>query len=253
MFAEERQERIVNIVNQRRTVKVSELSNELETSEATIRRDLEELQKQKRIIRTHGGAMSAYLVGKAVTVSELMTKDAELKRRLAQLAYEQIDDYDTILVDTSSTVNELIQLVASGPKQNLRVITTSLMAVKALERCSNCAVQIVGGDMNYEHQTIEGSVACRMIRDIRVDKCFIGINGIDETYGFSTPRYADADIKSCMVESANCSYVLADHSKLGKTYLAKVTPPDCLITDRCSNDFSYDLLGDNMEVLFVTP
>ena len=107
--------------------------------------------------------------------------------------------------------------------------------------------------MNYEHQTIEGSVACRMIRDIRVDKCFIGINGIDETYGFSTPRYADADIKSCMVESANCSYVLADHSKLGKTYLAKVTPPDCLITDRCSNDFSYDLLGDNMEILFVTP
>lgn len=65
MFAEERQERIFQIVNQRSSVRVSELSDELDISEVTIRRDLDELQRQKRIIRTHGGAMSTYSVGKA--------------------------------------------------------------------------------------------------------------------------------------------------------------------------------------------
>ena len=59
MFAEERQEKIYQIINQRNSVKVSELSGELDISEVTIRRDLEELQKQKRIVRTHGGAMAA--------------------------------------------------------------------------------------------------------------------------------------------------------------------------------------------------
>ncbi|NLV86512.1 MAG: DeoR/GlpR transcriptional regulator [Clostridiales bacterium] len=251
MFPEERQQKIYKIVTQRRSVKVSDLSNELEISEATIRRDLEELQKQKRIIRTHGGAMSAYFVGKAVTSSELLYKDSELKQQIAQIAYDMIDDHDTLLMDTSSTVHELIKLIASGTKSHLRVITTSLMAIEALSKSRNCNVQLVGGDVNYEHQTCEGSVACRFIRDIRVDKCFIGINGIDESYGFSTPRYADADIKSHMIESSNCSILLADHTKIGKTYLAKITEPDCLITDCREMDFSYEMLGDNVDVIFA--
>ncbi len=251
MFPEERQQKICDIVTQRRSVKVTDLSNELEISEATIRRDLEELQKQKRIIRTHGGAMSAYFVGKAVTSSELSYKDSELKQQIARVAYDMIDDYDTLLMDTSSTVHELIKLIASGTKSHLRVITTSLMAIQELSKSSNCTVQVVGGDVNYEHQTSEGSVACRFIRDIRVDKCFIGINGIDETYGFSTPRYVDADIKTHMIESSNCSILLADHTKIGKTYLAKIAKPDCLITDRREMDFSYEMLGDSVDVIFA--
>lgn len=251
MFPEERQQKIFDIVTQRRSAKVTDLSNELEISEATIRRDLEELQKQKRIIRTHGGAMAAYFVGKAITSSELKHKDSELKQQIALIAYDLIDNYDTLLMDTSSTVHELIKLIADGTKRHLRVITTSLMAIQELSRSTNCSVQVVGGDVNYEHQTSEGSVACRFIEGIRVDKCFIGINGIDETYGFSTPRYADADIKDYMIKSSNCSILLADHTKLGKTYLAKVSSPDCFITNRRVMDFSYDLLGHSVETIFA--
>ena len=252
MFAEERQERIFQIINQRNSVKVSELSNELETSEVTIRRDLEELQRQNRIIRTHGGAMSTYNVGKPIAFSHLMSKETALKKQIAMAAYNMISEYDTILLDTSSTVNELVELIAQGSKKNLRVITTSITAVQTLAKTSNCTVQIVGGEVNSDHQTVEGSAACRFIKDIRVDKCFVGINGVDEEFGFSTPRYADADIKTNMFHAAHCSFVLADRTKLGKTYLAKIDAPNYLITDQMVAGFAYENLAPATNVIFAS-
>lgn len=243
MFAEERQEKIFQIVTQRNSVKVSELSDELDISEVTIRRDLDSLQRQKRIIRTHGGAMAAYSVGKGVVYSQLAAKQVDLKRSIALAAYELIQDEDTILLDNSSTVSELVNLIASGSKKDLRIITTSLVAPQLLAESQNCTVQIVGGEVNFKYQSTEGSVACQFLREIRVDKCFIGINGVDENFGFSTPRYSDADVKRDMLRSAHCSIVLADHTKLGKTYLARIGAPDYLITDEMVTGFAYENLA----------
>ena len=251
MFAEERQERIFQIVNERSSVKVSELSEELDISEVTIRRDLDELQRQNRVIRTHGGAMSTYNVGKPIVFSNLMTRETAQKQKLAKIAYSMIQEYDTILLDTSSTVNELVQLIANGPKKNLRVITTSILALQTLAKTANCTVQIVGGEINYMYQTVEGSAACRFIRDIRVDKSFVGINGIDEKFGFSTPRYEDADIKTAMFQAAHCRFVLADHTKFGKTYLTKIDAPDYLITDHAVAGFAYENLAPTTTVIFA--
>lgn len=242
MFAEERQEKIFQIVTQRNSVKVSELSDELDISEVTIRRDLDVLQRQKRIIRTHGGAMAAYSVGKAMMYSTLASKQVDLKRLIAMAAYDMIQDDETILLDNSSTVSELAKLIASGNKGNLRIITNSLIIPQILAQSSNCKVQIVGGEINFAYQSSEGSVACQILRDIRVDKCFIGINGVDEEFGFSTPRYADADVKREMLHSAHCSIVLADHTKLGKTYLARIGTPDYLITNQMMAGFAYENL-----------
>ena len=242
MFAEERQEKIFQIVTQRNSVKVSELSDELDISEVTIRRDLDALQRQKRIIRTHGGAMAAYSVGKATLYSQLVSKQVELKRLIALAAYDMIQDDETILLDNSSTVSELAKLIAGGSKKSLRIITNSLVIPQLLANSENCTVQIVGGEVNFKYQSTEGSVACENLRGIRVDKCFIGINGVDEEFGFSTPRYADADVKRNMLHSAHCSIVLADHTKLGKTYLARVGKPDYLITDEMVAGFAYENL-----------
>ena len=242
MFAEERQERIFQIVNQRSSVRVSELSDELDISEVTIRRDLDELQRQKRIIRTHGGAMSTYSAGKGKTYSQHAAREVNLKQKIAKTAYEMIQDDDTILMDNSSTVNEVVKLIAQGNKKNLRIITTSLVAPSLLADAENCTVQIVGGEVNFKYQSVEGSSACRFIRGIRVDKSFVGINGVDEQFGFSTPRYADADIKNDILHSAHCSIILADHTKLGKTFLAHVDAPNYLITDEMRSGFSYEAL-----------
>lgn len=251
MFAEERQDKIYDIICQRRSAKVSELSNLLEISEVTVRRDLDELQRQKLISRTHGGAVLQYSVGKAITAEELISKDQKSKQKIAKTAYEMIVDDDTLLLDSSSTVYELVKLIAVGKKKDLRVITTSLLVLQTLLECENCTVMIVGGEVNRSHHTVEGVVANRFIKDIRVDKCFCGVNGIDEEFGLSTPRYEDAEIKNLIEKSAVKSYILADYTKFGKVYLAKVAAPGYLITDRMLEHFPYETMGNQTEIIFA--
>lgn len=252
MFAEERQSKIYEIIYQQQTVKVTELSRLLDISEATIRRDLDEMQLQNKIIRTHGGAMLAYSVGRPINSAELMAKDVELKHRIASVAYEHIKDHDTLLLDSSSTVYELARLIASEQRANLRIITTSLLVVQALANCKSYKVMIIGGEINYSHNTVEGYVASNAIKQIRVDKSFMGINGIDENFGFSTPRYEDAEIKTQMVNSAVESFVLADHTKFNKVYLVKVEATvTCLITDTQISGFPYEMINDELEIIFV--
>ena len=244
MFAEERQEVIFQIVNRRGSVRVAELSEELDISEVTIRRDLEELQRQNRVVRTHGGAMSTYSAGNGKSFSQHAVREVEQKRRIAKAAYSMVLDDNTLLLDNSSTAIELLRLIAAGGKKNIRIITTSLLAPTILKDVEGCTLQIVGGEVNFTSQSVEGSSACSFLRGVRVDKCFVGINGIDEEFGFSTPRYMDADIKNCIIHSAHCSIILADNTKIGKSFLAHVDAPDYLITDRKVPGFSYDALTE---------
>ena len=255
MFPEERQKKIIGILDEQKSVRVAELSKMLETSEVTIRRDLEELDKQNKLIRIHGGAMSAYSVGKAISAPELISnaKCIEEKRAISKLAYEYIDDYDTILMDSSSTVYELVKLIAAGTKRNLIIVTTSPLAVTALkDKGDNCKVIMLGGKFNYTHNTVEGYMAACLIKDMRADKCFFGINGIDESFGYSTPRPVDAEMKTLMAASSVHSFMLADSTKFGKSYFAKVNVEvDYIITDARLERVSYSWLEGKTTLLFA--
>lgn len=251
MFQEERHQKIVEIINKRRTARVSELSQELEISEVTIRRDLDELQRKKLIIRTHGGAMSNHSVGKAIVYEELINKNEDLKKRIARVGYDFIDEHDTIIIDNSSTAIELIKCIVAGEKRNIRIVTTSIAAIQHLSGIDRISVQVVGGVINYPHRAIEGSVSCRNIRELRVDKCFFSVNGVAEDFGLSAPRYEDADIKNAMLDVSNCGILLCDHTKLGKSYLAHVQYPDYLITDTKISGFQYDKLDEDLDIIFA--
>ncbi len=112
---------------------------------------------------------------------------------------------------------------------------------------------MAGGVVNYAYNTVEGHIANRFIKDIRVDKCFIGINGIDEDFGYSTPRFEDAEIKALTVGSSNQSFILADRSKFGKVYLARVNIVcDYLITDSRQSEYPYDALDPQTTVVFAS-
>jgi len=251
MFAEERQEKIFELICREQSVKVTELSELFDTSVVTIRRDLDVLQQQNKVLRTHGGAILPYSVGKAIQAQDLMTKNVAEKQMIARRAYARVADYDTILLDSSSTVFELCRLLLAQKKKRLRIITTSLQAIQLLSDCEGYSLMIVGGEFNRFHQTVEGYSASRFIREIRVDKCFIGINGIDESFGFSTPRYEDAEIKSRMIASSVESYILADHTKIGRVYLTSVDACNFLITDRKVAGFDYDAIDEDLTVIFA--
>ena len=108
MFSEERKEKILEIVNRKKTVKVSELSTILKASEVTVRRDLDELHNEQKLYRTHGGAMVMRHEQNEIPWQELRVRQQEEKAKIAKVAYKYICDNDVIVMDDSSTVQELL-------------------------------------------------------------------------------------------------------------------------------------------------
>ena len=147
---------------------------------------------------------------------------------------------------------ELVKLLARNEKKNLIIITTSALTVVALSGLDSSRVIMAGGTVSYAHNTVEGHMTSKFIRVIRVDMCFIGINGIDEEFGYSTPRFEDAELKVLSMASANQSFILADHTKFGKVYLTRVDAVcDYLITDTRQNGYPYESLEPQTTVVFV--
>lgn len=254
MFPNERIQRIVDMVNEHGAVRVTELSRLLDVSEVTVRRDLEQLSREKRLQRTHGGAISMHPVGDEITAPELIRSQKHVaeKRRIAQVAYDMINEKDTVFLDGSSTVNELAKIIAREDAKRLYVITPSLTVLYALKDCENASVIMLGGEVNYRLGHVEGTLCTESIRNMRADKCFIGINGIDQSFGFSFPRLIEIDLKCSMMKASRQSIVLADHSKFGRIYMARLSERcDYVITDTRLKDYDYQWLTEACTVLFA--
>ena len=254
MFSNERLQRICDLVNERGSVRVTELSALLDVSEVTVRRDLELLSKEKRLQRTHGGAVSVHPVGEEITAPELIRsrRHADEKRLIAHAAYEMIKDRDTIFMDGSSTVNELAGLIARRDDKRLIIITPSIGVLLTLKECGSASVIMLGGEVNYRIGHVEGTLTTESIRNMRADKCFIGVNGIDQSFGFSFPRLIEIDLKCGMMKSSRQSIVLADHSKFGKVYMSRLSERcDFVITDTRLKDYDYEWLTNESTLLFA--
>ena len=254
MYANERLRRICDLVNEKGAVRVADLSRLMNVSEVTIRRDLETLAQDRRLQRTHGGAISMQPVGAEITAPELIRsgRNVEEKRLIARVAYDMINDRDTLFMDGASTVNELARIIAREDRKRLYVITTSMSVVTTLQDCSSVSVIMVGGEVNYKLGHVEGTLATESIRNMRADKSFIGINGIDQSFGFSFPRLSEIDLKCGMMQSSRQSVVLADHSKFRHVYMARLnTSCDVLITDTRIRDYDYQWLMEECTVLFA--
>lgn len=239
MFAEERKDKIIDIIEQERIVKVAELSKLFDTTEATIRRDLEELQKQHKIRRIHGGAVLINKANQTFNYSELSVLHIEEKKQIALRAFEFINDHDTLLFDDSTTVYELAKLVKESDLKELSIITNSFTLIN-LFAGSGIRVVHTGGELSSGMYYASGTITEQMLQGIRVDKCFIGTNGIEASYGYSVPSFDDAAVKKNMLKAAKLSFILADHTKFGESYMAKFASyahgVDYLITDTLPDD-----------------
>ena len=234
MLAEERKEKIMDIIEKNRIVKVADLSSRFDATEATIRRDLEELQGQGKLRRIHGGAVFTNPANQDFKYSDLSILHIEEKKRIALRAFEFVHDNDTLLFDGSTTVCELAKLLIESSLSGLSVITNSFHLM-TLFSGSSIRVIHTGGELSSGMNCASGTIAEQMLHRIRVDKCFLGTNGIEPTYGYSIPSFADASVKRHMLDASRISFILADHTKFGKSYMAKFADYngeiDYLITD----------------------
>jgi transcriptional repressor of the fructose operon, deoR family, putative len=200
-------------------VSLEYLVKALETSESTVRRDLDELESERKLRRVHGGAESLHFLQEEESNQEKSIKNIQEKTRIAQKAASLIQEYDVIFIDAGTT-NELLVNELHDP--SVTVVTNSIHhATKLVER--NIPTVIIGGVVKRSTDASIGGVALNQIGQLNFDKAFIGMNGIDDGF-FTTPDMEEGAVKRAILENAKRTYVLADASKLGQTSFAKVAP-----------------------------
>lgn len=246
MFAEERRQRIIELLEKQFRITVTELTESLEVSEATVRRDLQELEAQGMLKRTHGGAMIDSPSHVELSFQEKEITALEEKKQIAKLAASFVEDGDTIILDAGTTV---LQMIPHILHKKVTVITNSLMAAAALSQSDSIELIVTGGRNRYKTKALVGDIVNRTFAMFHADKVFLGVNGVDLVHGITTPTIDERGIKKQMVESAKEVFVLADYSKFYKISFAKIAPieeVDCIITDskiEKSTIDKYDKLG----------
>lgn len=234
MFEEERLLKIAEYVQNRTRATVPELCNVFRISESTVRRDLTELDSRKLLKRTHGGAISVESVSSEPSYSEKEDTYRAEKESIAKKAAEFIEDGDTLIVDSGTTTLCLISELARF--KNLTIVTNSIILAAKIPAQPDTTVLLTGGVLRNNTLALVGPTAESTLSNLHADKAFIGTNGIDASYGFSTPNVIEASVKRKMIDAADQVYILADHSKFGRISFAKFGDISCASACITGND-----------------
>jgi DeoR family transcriptional regulator of aga operon len=233
MIAEERKALLLNKLRNDGYIDVADLAEELNLSPVTIRRDIIFLEKEGLCIRKRGGAVrSTHGVTVEVPYDIKKNRNINDKNRIAKAALELVEDGDTILMDAGSTTYSLACLLHN--KERLTIVTHDLNIAVKLAANPNINLICTGGVARMNVFTLQGSQVVDFIRNLRVDKSFIGADAIHADGTISNVNIEEVPIKQAMVKAANQVILLTDSSKFGITGFAKVcdlTDVDYVITD----------------------
>lgn len=241
MKADDRHRAILELLRARDT-QVEQLSAALGVSEATVRRDLALLAKQRRLVRTHGGATA--LVGMhepEASLEERKGSQREQKDAIARAAARHVEDGDTLLLDGGTTCAALALHLSS--RQNLHVVTNNLLAVMTLANAPGVRLTLIGGDLRGSSMSTLGPLAELTLSRLSVDKAFLGADGVVAEFGLCEASDQQAYLKECIIKRAAQVFVLADADKLGRARQQHWTPLErewTLITDSQAQDLQLE-------------
>jgi len=232
MFAEERKQKIVDLVNRETKTTVDFLCETFSVSPATIRNDLRDLEGSGLLKRTHGGAISNRQVTYEPNFGQKEIENKLAKEAIGRFATQYIQRGDSIIIDTGTTTYEMAkQLVGC---EDLTVVTNDLQIAAFLERNSNAVIIMPGGTIRRHYHYVSGSTVTDTIRKLNVDKAFIAANGVSIKRGLTSPNMDTAVIKSEFIGAADEVIVLADSSKVEQNKFVKFADfanIDLMITD----------------------
>ncbi len=226
-----RHSQIRNLVNQNGQITVAELNDLLNVSEATIRRDLEEMDQLGWVRRAHGGAVRVERAEKEPPIFQRQTVEGAEKQRIAQAAATLIQPGQTIFLGSGSTVSAIVPHIQDMP---LTVISNSLPAINQLTNRENIELIVIGGQLRQSELSMVGYVAEQAIREFRADLAFMGMRAVDAERGFTSDYVAEVMTDRAILKIASRCVVVADHTKFGRVstvYLAPVTAVQTIISD----------------------
>ncbi|MFN3699144.1 MAG: DeoR/GlpR family DNA-binding transcription regulator, partial [Dictyoglomus sp.] len=226
MLPEERRTKILELLEKERGVKVSDLVRLFNVTGATIRRDLETLEKEGLLKRTHGGAVLPHSFSFEPLYITKKRHNLKEKMAIGKKAAELIEDGETVFIETGSTTFQIAKNIKN--KHDLTVLTNSIEVARELINARGVEVILTGGVLRKETVALIGPLAERVLREFRVDKAFLGISGIIPTKGMSTASIVEAQIKKLIIEMGKEIIGVADYSKFGKECFAFVAPTKAL-------------------------
>lgn len=257
MLAAQRRATIINELNRDGTVRVSDLVRLLGVSDMTVRRDLQQLQRDGLLAKVHGGAT-------AVTEPASLELTFEVKSRLrlaekeaiARRAAELVRPGSAIAVSAGTTTHAFARHLVTIP--GLTVVTNSVWVSDVLHRSGTEGTNVLlTGGMRTPSDALVGPLAVSAVASLHLDAFFLGVHGMEPTAGFSTPNLLEAEINRALVRAARNLVVLADSSKwgiVGLSSIAALGEADTLVTDSGLCAQANGILGERVgELIEVDP
>lgn len=247
LFKNERHAFIIKEINLHNKVFSSELSNKLNVSEDTIRRDLAELADAGEIIKVHGGALSKSY---HYPIQQNLAYAQDAKKAIGKKAIALLRPGMTVLTEAGTTMLEMIRLIPD----DLEATFFTVSPLMALELAAHplLTVILIGGQIDMSSQINIGEKPISELADIKVDLCFLGAHGLDASEGLTEKEWHVAQIKKAMIRSAEKLAVITITEKLNSTLPMRLCKPqkiDFLITELAPGDAILNAYRNNMEIL----
>jgi DeoR/GlpR family transcriptional regulator of sugar metabolism len=256
MLAGQRQQLIVDEVRKRGAVRVSELTELLAVSDMTIRRDLDVLASTGLVEKVHGGAT---IPGRPSTdepgFEAKSHRQLEEKEAIARTAAKLVKPRQAIALTAGTTTWRLAHHLRAIP--DLTVVTNSIQVANVLHRDQRPdLIVVLTGGVRTPSDALVGPVAVTTLRSLHVDVLFIGVHGISDDAGLTTPNLLEAEADQALIAAADRVVAVADHTKWGVrglSRIAELNAVDTLITDSRLPGDARAVISEHIRELIVAP
>jgi DeoR/GlpR family transcriptional regulator of sugar metabolism len=249
-LAPRRLDNLRELIRGKGVIRIEEICSQLRVSPATVRRDLDQLEESGAIRRVHGGAVSIESRMEEPLFDDKASMAAREKHRIAEAALQFVEAGDTIYLDGGSTVLEFAQLLHD--RTNLTVLTNSLRAAHELAGRGPRLI-LIGGELRRLSQTMVGPLTRCILRELHVDKAFMGTIGMTLKEGMTTTDPGEAYTKELVMSQARQVILLADSGKAGKVAFARAGGLEnvhALVTDKAlDKNFAKELIKKGIKVI----
>ena len=242
VIANERHKKILLMLRDKGFIRLQELKQELNVSEVTIRKDLDDLQDAGHLQRCHGGALLGTFLQKEQTFARKASEHVETKRKIATYCASLVKTNMTIFLDNGTTIFEIAKRICEIP--DITIVTTDIrIAYFFLD--SNVDVVMIGGSVQKETGAVVGIFSEQMLKSMRFDLAFFGANAINQKLEVMTPSAGKATVKKKVQINALHSFLTVDSSKFNKQALYQINDLSsytALITDYKWNQAELELV-----------
>lgn len=243
-----RQSQILDLLTQNKKLKVTELSDVLNVSQVTIRKDLSALEDSGIIVREHGYAK----LNESDDINNRLAYHYDIKQKIAEKAVESIEDGETVMIESGSCC-ALVALEIAKTKKDVTLITNSAFIADYIRKTGNVRIILLGGEYQEESQVMVGPITRKCAEGFFVDKLFVGTDGFTRETGFTGNDYMRSEAVKDMAKQASNVIIVTDSVKFqqkGVVSLLDTKKVSYVYTDsNISKDAEEYLVENNIKVI----